>query len=220
MQALPDVQVDKLVDFVKHLDENPMEALPAELREGESTLIPKKARPNKMKHLRPIANLPAMEKVIGYRWLQHAINLECHSFQTGILPGCQSGVSAWAVRRAIELASEWGRELVVLQIDLEQAFDRLSHAAILRALHCNNAPDELIKATFQSLNGLKCKVRLGSTVSEWVRQDHGVPQGAPESPAMFVHTTDLIMQELLQQWEQVKQDLFFSVSVGATGERI
>ena len=103
---------------------------------------------------------------------------------------------------------------------VEQAFDRLSHAAILRALHSKNASGELIKATFQSLNGLMCKVRLGSTVSEWVRQDHGVPQGAPESPAMFVHTTDLIMQELLQQWEQVKQDRFFSVSVGATGERI
>ena len=80
-----------------------------------------------MKQLRPIAGLPAVKKALGYRWLQHASELEFGSFQTGFLPGRQSGESTWAVRRVLEVANEWGREVVVLQIDVEQAFGRLRH---------------------------------------------------------------------------------------------
>ena len=136
LQALPRAQVDKLIEFVVNLDDNPQMLLPAGLRACEATLIPKKARPNLMKHLRPIATLPSMKKALGYRWLQHASEMEYGSFQTGVLPGRQSAESTWAVRRVLELANEWGREVIVLQIDLEQAFDRLKHSAI-RALYKN-----------------------------------------------------------------------------------
>lgn len=50
-------------------------------------------------------------------------------------------------------------------------------------------------------------MRLGSTQSDGVEQDHGVPQGTPEYPAMFVHTTDVLMQELSMQWEPDEDDL-------------
>ena len=58
----------KIVDFIANLDNNPLTLLPAGLRECEATLIPKKARPNQMTHLRPIATLPSMKKALGYRW--------------------------------------------------------------------------------------------------------------------------------------------------------
>ena len=220
LQSLPEVQISRLSDFVSELDQNPYVPLPAELREVEATLIPKRARPNLMKHLRPIAGLPAMNKALGYRWLQHASTMEFKSFQTGFVTGRQSGESAWAVRRVLELATEWGREAVVLQVDLEQAFDRLRHSSIIEAVLRKKGSRALVSATYQSLLNLKCRVRLGNTVSEWVEQDHGVPQGAPESPAMFVHTTDLIMSDLLEQWEAEKDTLFFSASIGATKEKI
>ena len=107
-----------------------------------------------------------------------------------------------------------------MQVDLEQAFDRLRHSSILEAICRKKGSKALIISTYQSLNSLKCRVRLGSTVSEWVEQDHGVPQGAPESPAMFVHTTDTIMSDLLEQWEDSQDDLFFSAIIGATKETI
>lgn len=103
---------------------------------------------------------------------------------------------------------------------LAQALDRLKHSAILEALCRKKASKALVKSTYQCLNGLQCRVRLGNTVSAWVEQDHGVPQGAPESPSMFVHTTDTIMCDLLAQWEGPKEDLFFSASIGGTKENI
>ena len=75
-----------------------------------------------------------------------------------------------------------------------------------------------MKATYQRLNVLKCRVRLGNTVSEWIQQDHGVPRGAPGSPSMLVHTTDILMQELLEQWDSEKDDLCVSASIGATND--
>ena len=83
-----------------------------------------------------------------------------------------------------------GDEIVIVQVALIQAFDRILHSSIARALYAKGAPRELIAATCTNLRDLRCRIRLGNTISDWVQQDHGVPHGAPASPAMFVHTTD------------------------------
>ena len=103
----------------------------------------------------------------------------------------------------LNLAMNGGNGIVIMQIDLEQAFDRLRHSAILKALYAKGASKELMVATCTHLNGLRCRVRLGNTLSDWVQQDHGVPQSIPESPAMLVHTIDL-MQALMLKWENIK----------------
>ena len=82
----------------------------------------------------------------------------------------------------LELTIGWGRKVVILHIDTEQVFDRLRHSTIMQALYAKKASRELVKATYQSLHGFKCRVRLGHTQSDWVQQDHGVPQGAPGFP--------------------------------------
>ncbi len=87
-------------------------------------------------------------------------------------------------KRVLEMANEWGNEVVILQLDIEQAFGRLRHSAILRALYAKGASKSLMNATYKSLSGLRCRVRLGSTQSGWVQQYHGVQRGAPEYPAI------------------------------------
>ena len=96
---------------------------------------------------------------------------------------------------------------MVLQVDLEQSSDRLKHSAILEALCRKKALKALAKSTYQCRYGLRCRVRLGNTVSDCVEQDHGVPQGAPESPSMFVHTTDTIMCDIVAHWEASEESL-------------
>ena len=75
--------------------------------------------------------------------------MEFGSFQTGFLPGRQSGESTWAVRRVLELANEWGREAVVL------------HIVIMRSLYSKRASNDLLKATYQSLNRLDVYSEIG-----------------------------------------------------------
>lgn len=148
LQDMPDNLMSKLCVFLEAHDDDPLRPLPVELRESEATLIPKRARPNLMKHLRPIAGLHAMKKAMGYRWLQEAARaFEFGSFQSGFIPGRQSGESTWAVRSVLELANEWGQEVVILHIDIEQAFDRLHQSSSLMALYANKASKELLKAT-------------------------------------------------------------------------
>ena len=62
---MPENQIAKLVKFVNNLDRDPLMPMPVELRECEATLIPKRARPNVMKHLRPIAGLHDMKQSVG-----------------------------------------------------------------------------------------------------------------------------------------------------------
>ena len=78
-----------LMDFVDDLGQNPYALMPAGFGECEATLTPKRARPNMMKHFRPIGGLPAM-KALGYRWLQHVSELKFGYFKTGFLLGRQS----------------------------------------------------------------------------------------------------------------------------------
>ena len=86
LQNLLENQISKLADFVDDFDQNPYALMPAGLREVEHTLVPKRARPNMMTHLRPMAGLPAMKKALGYMWLQHASKLEFGFFQISFLP--------------------------------------------------------------------------------------------------------------------------------------
>ena len=82
----------------------------------------------------------------------------------------------------------------------------------------------MIRYTAKLLSVLKCKIRIADHETDWIDQDHGVPQGAPDSPALFVHTTDVIMATLHEKWIKKGRSrgkgLMFSVSAGATGENL
>ena len=65
LHNMPDKLVNQLYEFLRAHDDNPLKPLPEELRESEATLTPEKARPSRMKDLRPIAGLHAMKTNSG-----------------------------------------------------------------------------------------------------------------------------------------------------------
>lgn len=185
LQSLPDAQLRKIVNVMEQCNSDECDTLPDALGSSEIALIPERSRPGIMKDLRPIAGLHAMKKVLGYRLLCEINTFLLVTFQPGSASGRRGAESVWAVRRSLELAHEWGAELTILQIDLKQAFDKLRHPAIIETICNKGGSEELIKATRMNLKDLTCRIRLGTVSSDWVLQSHGVPQGAPESPALL-----------------------------------
>ena len=95
------------------------------------------------------------------------------------------------------MAKEWKRHLYVAQLDMSKAFDKVYHSAILAALDRIQASSQL-KAF--AANMLKQSSVLGNVRTEEVRLDRGVPQGAPESPFLFILVTEMALASLHDSW--------------------
>ena len=102
-------------------------------------LIPKVLRADAFNKYRPIASLSTFRKLMGYVAMGMLPKLNFESFQTGFVPGGHAGAGVYVMKRAAELAREWGLELYVAQIDLCKAFDRVKHSAAIRALKLQSA---------------------------------------------------------------------------------
>ena len=97
-----------------------------------------------------------------------------------------------------ELAREWDSPVCVGQLDLRQVFDKIKHSAVIEALFEKQIPFAVDRRV-----GCVVSVRLQSVSSpRKIRVQRGVPQGAPESPSVFVMTTDCALGSLQSCWAQ------------------
>ena len=95
------------------------------------------------------------------------------------------------LKRVAELAREWASPVFVGQLDLRQAFDKIKHSAVIEALLEKQVPLQLIAVLVAWWSQSEVSVRLQSVSSHRkIRVQRGVPQGAPDSPLVFVMTTD------------------------------
>ena len=83
---------------------------------------------------------------------------------------------------------------------MSKAFDEVKHSAILRALQRQGAGDQLTAFVASMLQQSTIKLGLGSASTRTIDLDRGVPQGAPESPSLFISVTDMALAELLDGW--------------------
>ena len=97
--------------------------------------------------------------------------------------------------RVAELAREW-------QLDSRQAFDTIKHSAVIDALFEKQVPLQLIAVLVAWWSQSEVSVRVQSVSSHRkIRVQRGVPQGAPESPLVFVMTTDCALGSLQPRWQ-------------------
>ena len=107
-----------------------------------------------------------------------------------------------AVQRVFELSREWSTEVCVGQMDIRKAFDRVSHQGVLQALQHQGASlqCQAVWAAMAGMSGLTFE--LGGARSERVPMQRGVPQGAPESPLLFVIAIEFAMAGLYDKWKR------------------
>ena len=142
-----------------------------------NVFFPKCLVPASLSNDRPIAGLTATRNMLGYVWTCMARDLPVKCVPTGFMRGRQAAEGVWAIRRCLDIPHEHGNELVVLNIDVSAAFDRLLHPAVISSLDHKAAPIALLGFTAKLLSGLQCTLKLGTSVSNMVTQQCGMPQG-------------------------------------------
>lgn len=189
LRNLDDLSVSALTDYFNYFWK--LGSLPQAWRHAQITLIPKPGKPLTIEHLRPISLTSCIGKVMEHIILSR---LTLHLTSTDALPhsmiGFRPGLSTQDVllqlSRDIIIPTAKRDTAAILALDLTKAFDRVSHAAIMRGLG-STAPGErtynyvraflTARTAFLQIGDLKSKIITLPSI--------GTPQGAVLSPLLF-----------------------------------
>ena len=116
------------------------------------------------------------------------------------MPGSQAADGVFAVKRAAEMSREWSRSIFLVQLDLSKAFDRVKHSSVIKALKLQGCTMQCLAVICAILAQSQISPVLGHVEAGAVKMHRGLPQGAPESPLLFVLVIELVLRPLLTRW--------------------
>jgi hypothetical protein len=167
---------------------------------SRAILLPKVVGAAELGKFRPIACLTTIRKLLGYTWLDMLPPLHFETFQTGFVPGSEATAGVFALQRVFELSREWGCPAYVAQLDLKKAFDRVKHSAALRALELQGATLQCRAIFSEMMSKSSLTFSLGNECSHAIGLERGLPQGAPESPLVFILIVEMVIRPLQRSW--------------------
>ena len=106
-----------------------------------ASLIPKKTHPRGLNEFRPISCLTTFRKLLVYIWL---LKLPSSLLQTAFIPHRQGAEAVYMIELCTELAREWSIPVYIVQLDLKNACDRISHDSIAEMLCRKNLCPQLV----------------------------------------------------------------------------
>jgi exonuclease III len=182
-----------------------MEAYKEAIKEGEMctsqkrgiiSLLPKEGKDTReLKNWRPLTLLNN-----DYKFLAKAISNRCKSVlprligldQNGFVPGRVIGSNIIRTLELIRLCEEQDMEGLLLNIDIEKAFDSVSWQFMYESLAFFQIPNKLINIIKCLYNNIEiCTMNNGHS-SKFVKVERGMRQGCPLSPILFVLTIELM----------------------------
>lgn len=121
-------------------------------------------------------------------WLQAATPyIELRSQRShGFRPGFQAAKVHRLVRELAAKHDEWGIPFSIINLDISKAYDTLEWQAIQDEFVARGMPPAMRRASWDLHAGRQLQFRTGdSTVSFCLVPNRGIPQGSPESPAVY-----------------------------------
>ena len=125
-----------------------------------------------------------MEKVL-YKQIYEYMNTLFHMYLSGFRKGhsCQDLLVRFT--EDIRQSLDRGQMLGVIAIDLSKAFDCMPHGLILAKLSAYGFDLNSCELMKSYIMHRQQRVKIGETLSEWVYNIKGVPQGSILRPLLF-----------------------------------
>ncbi|KAI5737192.1 hypothetical protein M8J76_010962 [Diaphorina citri] len=122
--------------------------------------------------------------------------------QCGFVPGKSTTDAIQTVRILVEKYRDSGKDLHMVFIDLEKAFDLVPRELIWESLRAQNTPEEYVRLIQDIYHQSQKQIRCTTGVSSEFLVKYGVHQGSVLSPLLFIviinHLTKNLMEDLLK----------------------
>lgn len=173
--------------------------LPDSFRVGIVTLLHKKKDKTDLKNWRPITLLnfdcKLFSKVLASR-MSLVLEEVIHPDQACAIPGRKITDSLVLIRDTICYARDRNIRLVVLNLDFEKAFDRVSHQYLFQVLLKMGFPERFVAWVGLLYRGITSKFVVNGHLTKAVDINCGVRQGCPLSALLYVTCIEPLAQVL------------------------
>ena len=134
-----------------------------------------------------------MLKILQAR-LQQYVNRELPDVQAGLRKGRGTRGQMANIRRIMEKAREFQKNIYFCFIDYAKAFDCVDHNKLWKILKEMGIPDHLTCILRNLYTGQEATVRTGHGTIDWLQIGKGVRQGCILSPCLFNLYVEYIMR--------------------------
>lgn len=133
------------------------------------------------------------EKLICQKWLVPSIRDKIKDNQFAYIPGCGKGTvmaTTSIYLNCLKFLDQKSGCIRMATIDLQKAFDRLTHFSIVQACIRFELSKNLTNLIVSFLTNRRQRVLLNQTFSSWTCVTSGVPQGSVIGPILFCMLMD------------------------------
>jgi hypothetical protein len=116
------------------------------------------------------------------------------AFQSGFHIGRSTDDPIARLISAVHLGFQAKQHTVAVFLDLQSAFNRVEHTQLLRIFEDLVIPPMYGCFYKAFLNNRIFRVRVGDTMSSWVKESCGSPQGTISSPLLFIIYAESLLQ--------------------------
>lgn len=165
--------------------------LPPSFHESHTIFIPKSDDDAKLRAVsgyRPISltnvDYKILMKILASR-LQTVIRDIVGPHQTCGIKGRSIVTNIHTARSVLECCDSTQGSLAMLQVDLEKAFDQVSHELLIAMLEHINVGAVILQGVRMAYSGCSTSLVVNKSLSKAVQVQRGVRQGCPLSPLLF-----------------------------------
>ncbi|MCO5603738.1 hypothetical protein L7F22_057890 [Adiantum nelumboides] len=167
--------------------------------QGLIKLIPKGQDRLEIRNYRPLTMLNSVYKVMAKALalrIKYVVNQVVYPKQFGFVQGRSIHEAILNVITAIDWAAEQDQDYVMINMDLEKAYDRVSWdfiLAVVDRLGFGNNFLGMVKTLFQNANA---SIQINGYISDNFQLARSIRQGCPLAPLLFAIATDPLLRNL------------------------